>query len=62
MNKNNHPNYPMTVGKLKQLLRGVPDSFEIIFGSQEFLIARIKQRGPKLVQIEFEPENDEEKE
>jgi len=52
----------MTVGKLKQLLRGVPDSFEIIFGSQEFLIARIKQRGPKLVQIEFEPENDEEKE
>jgi hypothetical protein len=56
MNKKDHPNYPMTVGKLKRMLRNIPDSHEIIFGSQEFIVSRIKRRGPNLIQIEFEPE------
>jgi hypothetical protein len=56
MNKKDHPNYPMTVGKLKRMLRGIPDSCEVIFGSREFIVSRIKPRGEKLIQIEFEPE------
>ena len=55
MNKKDHPNYPMTVGKLKKMLSKIPDSTEIIFGSQEFIIARFKRRGENLLQIEFEP-------
>jgi len=45
----------MTVGKLKKMLSKIPDSTEIIFGSQEFIIARFKRRGENLLQIEFEP-------
>ena len=59
MNKKDHPNYPMTVGKLKKMLSKIPDSTEIIFGSQEFIVARFKRRGENLLQIEFEPESSE---
>ncbi len=61
MKPKDHPNYPMTVGKLKRMIEKIPDSTEIIFGSQELIISRIKRRGDNLVQIEFEPESDEDK-
>ena len=44
----------MRVGDLKRQLEQIPDDWELTFGGQLFF-ERIKQRGPKLVDIEFTP-------
>jgi hypothetical protein len=56
MNKHDHPNYPMTVGKLKRMLRGIPDSNENHLRLAGNIISRIKPRGQNMIQIEFELE------
>jgi hypothetical protein len=43
-----------TVGELRQALEGYPDDWELIFGDVDGLsFYRVKQRGPALLQIEF---------
>ncbi len=41
----------ITVGELREHLKVFPDDWEVTFGGLEFY--RTKQRGDKLVQIEF---------
>ncbi len=41
----------ISVGQLRQELAGYPDDFEISFSGLDFY--RVKTRGPKLLQIEF---------
>lgn len=48
---NNEIKIPLTVGELKKELEGYPDHYELYFGGLDFY--RLKQRGPKLVQVEF---------
>jgi hypothetical protein len=45
----------LTVGELKQHLAGFEDDREIFFGSEENVLTfnRLKQRGKKLLQVEF---------
>ncbi len=43
----------MTIGELKDTLKGWPDDYEIFFGCPELEFYRLKQRGDKLVQLEF---------
>jgi hypothetical protein len=42
---------PITVGELRKTLENYPDDAEIHF--EELTFYRVKQRGEKLVQIEF---------
>lgn len=44
------PTIPL--GDLRELLAGYDDSFEVSFSGLDF--CRVKQRGEKLIQIEFE--------
>jgi hypothetical protein len=48
----------ITVGDLVKQLKGYPDDFEISFGSGNLEFYRLKQRGPKIVQIEFNQNTD----
>lgn len=41
----------ITVGMLKQMLEGYPDNHELDFSGLAFY--RLKQRGPELIQVEF---------
>jgi hypothetical protein len=41
----------ITVGKLKAKLKGWPDDMQLTFGGLTF--QRFKQRGPELLQMEF---------
>ena len=43
----------MTIGELKDTLKGWPDDYEIILGCPELKFYRLKQRGDKLIQLEF---------
>jgi hypothetical protein len=43
----------MTIGELKEKLKGLPDDYQIIFGCEELEFYRLKIRGEKLVQVEF---------
>lgn len=43
----------MTIGELKDRLKGWSDDFEIIFGCPELEFYRLKQRGERQVQLEF---------
>jgi hypothetical protein len=45
----------MTIGELKERLQGWPDDYQIIFGCEELAFYRLKQRGERLVQLEFGP-------
>ena len=41
----------ITVGEMKEMLEGWPDDMELSFNGLEFY--RLKQRGEKLLQVEF---------
>ncbi len=43
----------MTIGELKEYLEGYPNNHKIIFGDDALTFNRLKRRGPKLVQLEF---------
>lgn len=43
----------MTVGELKSHFEGIPNDWQVIFGCEELEFYRVKQRGERLVQIEF---------
>lgn len=43
----------MTAGELKDRLEGYPNDHEIIFGDNALTFYRLKKRGSKLVQLEF---------
>ena len=43
----------MTIGELKEYLEGYPNNHNIIFGDDALTFNRLKRRGPKLVQLEF---------
>lgn len=43
----------LTVGELKERLSIYPDDFEISFGGKDLEFYRLKQRGEKLVVLEF---------
>lgn len=46
--------YETTVGELRRALSGYPDDYELCFGPHPGLtFYRAKQRGDKLVQLEF---------
>jgi hypothetical protein len=45
--------YTMTVGKLRDDLKLFPDDFDLFFGDGTLEFYRVKERGEKLVQIEF---------
>lgn len=42
-----------TVGELREALKYYADDWQVIFGCKELEFYRTKQRGEKLVQIEF---------
>jgi len=46
-----NPSELITVGMLKDLLNGYPDTMELDFSGLDFY--RLKQRSPTLVQVEF---------
>lgn len=46
-------NQLMTVGQLKRQLAGLPDDGKIFFGCESLSFHRIKMRGDKYFQIEF---------
>jgi len=43
----------LTVGELRRRLASCSDNDEIIFGCEELQFNRVKPRGDKLIQIEF---------
>jgi hypothetical protein len=49
--------FPLTVGQIRDAIKGVSDDTEITFGStlagKELLFYRFKRRGEKLLQIEL---------
>lgn len=45
--------YTITVGELREHLRGFPDHAELFFGNGNLQFYRVKSRGPALLQIEF---------
>lgn len=48
---------PITLGELREMLAGYPDDMQMTFGATEeavpLVFYRVKQRGPKLLQIEL---------
>ena len=48
--------YRMNLGDLRANLELFPDDYEVTFGSGNLKFYRTKQRGDKLVQIEFSPD------
>ncbi len=48
----------MTLGNLRAHLESFADDYEVIFGGGNLEFFRTKQRGPKLVQIEFSQQTD----
>lgn len=43
----------LTIGELRKSLELYPDDWQVIFGCEDLEFYRTKQRGDKLVQIEF---------
>jgi hypothetical protein len=50
--------YPMNLGDLRAHLKPFSDDYKVIFGGGNLKFNRTKQRGDKLVQIEFSQQTD----
>lgn len=44
----------ITVGELKERLAVFPDDFQVFFGCEDLSFYRLKLRGERLVQLEFD--------